>query len=311
MKISVCMGIYNGEKYMEDQLLSILLQTKKADEVILCDDCSSDHTVELVRKFIDSHGLSESWHLICNQENKGYPANFYHAMKLCTGDVVFLADQDDIWQEQKIEKMVKKLEEYQEAKVICCKFALIDSEGKDIHTVMSPTNAKGTGGIRNINIKDVFYKCEWPGMVIAYRNAWYKEQKGEELEICKIPHDFLITARAAEENAFLQLDEELAYHRRHDNNAGGEEHRFGKLLKKQRKVKEIEDYLQILYAFTEGDILQSEEGKEALRSKLQSMEGRYQALQSGKIVKVIKNAWKHRGEVRLATVICDILIVKG
>ena len=242
MKISVCMGIYNGEKYMEDQLLSILLQTKKADEVILCDDCSSDHTVELVRKFIDSHGLGESWHLICNQENKGYPANFYHAMKLCTGDVVFLADQDDIWQEQKIEKMVKKLEEYQEAKVICCKFALIDSEGKDIHTVMSPTNAKGTGSVRNINIKDVFYKCEWPGMVIAYRNAWYKEQKGEEFEICKIPHDFLITARAAEENAFLQLDEELAYHRRHDNNAGGEEHRFGKLLKKQRKVKEIEDY---------------------------------------------------------------------
>ena len=57
MTISVCMGIYQGARYLEEQLLSILHQTCPADEVILCDDGSKDRTVELVREFIREHHL--------------------------------------------------------------------------------------------------------------------------------------------------------------------------------------------------------------------------------------------------------------
>lgn len=107
MTVSVCMGIYNGEKYIEEQLDSILRQTRRAEEVILCDDCSTDRTVEIVRLFIEKHGLGESWRLCCNKENRGYPGNFYYAMSLCAGDVVFLADQDDIWAETKLSGCVR------------------------------------------------------------------------------------------------------------------------------------------------------------------------------------------------------------
>ena len=55
------MGIYNGEKYIEEQLDSILRQTRRAEEVILCDDCSTDRTVEIVRLFIERNGLQESY----------------------------------------------------------------------------------------------------------------------------------------------------------------------------------------------------------------------------------------------------------
>lgn len=307
MKISVCMGIYNGEKYIREQLGSILQQTLKADEVILCDDNSGDRTVEIVQKFIAENQLQESWKLYQSRENKGYPRNFYYAMSLCTGDLVFLSDQDDIWHSEKIQKMVEQIEKHPDAKVVSCKFGLIDAEGKDIHTVMAPTRNRGTGQIRHVTIGDVYYKCEWPGMVMAYRNAWYQTWQTESSQI---PHDFLICARAAEEQGFLQLDEELAYHRRHDNNAGGEEHRFSRLLNKQRKLKEIEVYLNILYAFGKEEVLQTQDGKEALQQKLLSMQGRYDALQSGKINRVIKNAWKYRKEMRLATVMCDVAIVK-
>lgn len=314
MTVSVCMGIYNGENYIEEQLLSILKQTRVPDEVILCDDNSTDRTVELVEQFLKERHLQESWKLYRNEENKGYPGNFYYAMSLCTGDIVFLADQDDIWQEEKIDKMVKVFEQCSEAKAVCCKFGLVDAEGKDIHSLMSPTHTNGTGQLRKVTIADVFYKCEWPGMVIAYRNAWYRDTRYRDSEkgwnVFCIPHDFFISAGAAEENGFLQLDEELAYHRRHDNNAGGEEHRFHKLLNKQRKLKEIEDYLAILNGFTEDKVLQTEEGEAALQRKLSSMQGRYDALRSGKISKVIKNAWQQRKEVRLATVLCDVVIVK-
>ena len=99
--ISVCMGIYNGEAYIKAQLQSILNQTLSPDEVILCDDRSTDGTREIVDQFIRENGLSGKWQLHCNPENKGYPANFYAGMALCRGEYVFLADQDDIWDKNK------------------------------------------------------------------------------------------------------------------------------------------------------------------------------------------------------------------
>lgn len=319
MTTSVCMGTYNGENYIEEQLYSILHQTKVPDEVIICDDCSNDGTVAVIEKFIAENHLENSWRLYQNQENKGYPANFYYAMSLCTMDVVFLSDQDDVWDVKKLERMCAVLDNQPKIKAVCCKFGLIDAQGQNIQTIMAPTRNKGTGNLRTVTIEDVFYKCEWPGMVVAYRNGWYrswrekrKQDMGMEADAftTKIPHDFLICARAAEENGFLQMDEELAYHRRHDNNAGGEEHRLRKLLNKQRKLKEIEDYLRILGAFRNEVVLNTPEGENALTEKYQAMRGRCEALQSGKLMNVIKMVLHNKKQVRIATVICDILIVK-
>ena len=71
------MGLYNGERYLEEQLQSILQQTKMPDEVILCDDGSTDATVKIAEQFIEKNGLGGSWKLFCNESNKGYPENFY------------------------------------------------------------------------------------------------------------------------------------------------------------------------------------------------------------------------------------------
>lgn len=307
MTVSVCMGTYNGEKYIEEQLYSILHQTRRPDEVILCDDRSTDKTVEIIEKFIIKNQLEDSWRLYRNTENKGYPSNFYYAGSLCTKEIVFLADQDDIWAEKKLERMCKVLEDNKNVKVISCKFGLIDTEGGDIHTFMKPTRNTGTGQLRRVAIGDVFYKFEWPGMVIAYNNEWYRRTIRESE---KIPHDFVICAKGAEEEVFYQLDESLAYHRRHNNNVGGEEHRLTRLLSKSRKVKEVEDYLKILDSFRAEGVLQTNAGKEALDRKYQTMIDRYEALESGKISRIITNAWKNKREVRLATVVCDLIIVK-
>ena len=308
MTVSVCMCTYNGEKYILPQLESIYAQTIAPDEVIICDDNSTDQTVSLIKNFIKEHELEDTWKLYCNEENKGYPGNFYYAGSLCTKEVVFLSDQDDVWHKEKIERMCEALEESC-AQVVCCKFSLMDADGNSVHTAMAPTKSNESGTLRQVSAADVFYKCEWPGMVLAYRNAWYQEHMSK-ISVPKIPHDFLICAWAGEENSFVQMDLELAFHRRHDSNAGGEEHRLGKLLQKGRKVKEIETYLQILRKFAEDRLLLTEEGKEALAKKTTSMEDRLAALQSGKFSKVIQNAKKHKDEIRPATFICDLLIVK-
>lgn len=310
MRISVCMATYNGAKYIGQQLESILRQGRQPDEVILCDDGSTDETVHIIRKFIENNGLQDTWRLCQNEQNKGYPGNFYYAMGLCSGDIVFLADQDDLWHREKIARMCQVFEERPEAMVVCCKLSLIDAEGADIHSIMAPTrerHKKGKGNLRQVSIEDVFYKYEWPGMVMAYRQEWYQswpEQGGSG-----IPHDFLISARAAEKGCFYQMDEILACHRRHDSNAGGEEHRLGRLLQKERKLKEIRDYLQLLQAFSQGAMLQTEAGNAALRTKLSSMQGRYEALRSGRLSQVLRNAGRHWRETRVKTLLCDVFIV--
>lgn len=307
MTVSVCMGTYNGESYIEEQLNTILHQTHAPEEVILCDDGSTDSTVSIIEQFIQKNCLQGKWKLYQNTVNKGYPANFYYACSLCSKEIVFLADQDDIWKTDKIEKMCRVMEKNPTVKSACCKFGLIDEQGQEIHSVMTPTRDYGTGNVRKVPVEEIFYKCQWPGMVMAYRRDWYESwTKGDY----QIPHDFLIAARAAEEEGFLQLDEILAYHRRHDHNTGGEEHHILKLLNKNRKLKEIRDYLQILREFQKEEPLTKETARQALNRKTTSMEQREAALLSGKISTVIKNAWKNRENVRLATAVCDVLIVK-
>lgn len=307
MRISVCMGVYNGEKYIKEQLESIRLQTRQPDEVILCDDGSTDTTCQVVKDYLLEHPDLSGWTFLQNEKNLGYPGNFYHVMDLCTGDLVFLADQDDIWDTHKVQRMSEIFTGHKNIKVLACTFGLIDGEAKEIHSIMSPTEGKTGGKLHEVSLRQVFYKCEWPGMVLVYRNAWYQKAKKKKISI---PHDFMICAQAAEEHGFWQLEEVLAFHRRHEHNTGGEEHRIHKLLNKTRKLKEITDYRAILDMFEKEQVMHTEEGTQVLRQKQASMEGRLEALLSGKWINVLKNAWRYRGEVRSVTLVCDLLIVK-
>lgn len=312
--ISVCMGVYNGAAFLEEQLQSILNQTMPADQVILCDDCSTDDTAAVIEGFIKNNRLEETWKLYRNRTNKGYPANYYYAMSLCQGDYVFLADQDDIWDVQKIEHMMGALKNTPDIKVLSCKFGLIDATGKKIHTFMKPAKSKDSKQTKKIGIKDVFYKCEWPGMVLAYHRQWYesnmqqwKEQWFQDPEEPKVPHDFLLCAWGAEAQGFWQLDESLAWHRRHENNTGKEEHRLGRLISRERKLQEIEAYLHILSSFKEQKILLTPRGNQALLQKEIVMKERYNALYQAKGWMILKSAWRNRKDIRIVSVACDLM----
>lgn len=111
MKVSVAMATYNGAKYIEEQLASILKQTRAVDEVIICDDCSKDHTVTLIKNFIRNNQLQERWRISVNSKNLGYGSNFFQALAKTTGDLICFCDQDDIWVEDRIEVMTAIMEE--------------------------------------------------------------------------------------------------------------------------------------------------------------------------------------------------------
>ena len=107
--ISIAMTTYNGARFVEAQLRSILEQTRQPDEIVICDDGSRDDTVNIIRRIIKTSG-TDRIRLIENEQNLGYIRNFYKAISLTKGDYVFLADQDDIWHRDKIEKSMAVME---------------------------------------------------------------------------------------------------------------------------------------------------------------------------------------------------------
>lgn len=101
MKFSVAMCTYNGADFLSDQLESIIAQSRQPDEIVVCDDGSTDETQTLLSQFAAMSPVLVSLHF--NEKNLGSVKNFEKAIKLCSGDVIALSDQDDVWRADKLQ----------------------------------------------------------------------------------------------------------------------------------------------------------------------------------------------------------------
>lgn len=146
--ISVCIATYNGEKYIREQLVSILDQLGDDDEMVVSDDHSSDHTVEIVSEMKD-----QRIHLIKNTGQRGPAFNAENAMKHSHGDVIFLADQDDVWFPNKVSVMMTYLRDYD---VVHCNSVVIDEQHCVLHDDFYKAAHNGRGFIKNI-VRNTYY----------------------------------------------------------------------------------------------------------------------------------------------------------
>lgn len=101
--IGVVVITYNGERYIIEQLNSILKQSILPDDVIIFDDMSSDSTCKIIEKYISDRHLK--WKLKCRNKNYGWCKNVYYALKECKTDLIFWADQDDVWLPDKLKAL--------------------------------------------------------------------------------------------------------------------------------------------------------------------------------------------------------------
>ncbi len=100
MKLSVAMATYNGARYIKTQLDSLAAQTRLPDELVITDDCSADDTEKIVLDYAATAPFPIRFER--NETNLGYAQNFSRAMSLCSGDLIFLCDQDDQWLPEKL-----------------------------------------------------------------------------------------------------------------------------------------------------------------------------------------------------------------
>lgn len=116
------MCTYNGAEFLQAQLESILAQTRPPDEIIICDDRSTDETHSVL------HGFSKSAKITTNKENLGSLKNFEQAIGLCTGDVIALSDQDDVWREDKLQRIEQAFREAPKAGLVFSDAEIVDAQ---------------------------------------------------------------------------------------------------------------------------------------------------------------------------------------
>tara|TARA_R110001592_G_scaffold179398_1_gene421012 strand:+ start:1352 stop:2242 length:891 start_codon:yes stop_codon:yes gene_type:complete len=178
IKVSVAMATWNGEQYLAQQLDSILAQTRKPDELIICDDASQDGTVELLTEYALRH---PEIHLICNEQNEGINRNFRKALSLCTGDLIFISDQDDIWAQNKLALMLEASTDtaliYSDAKVIDeMEQVICESEirfhrthpvqGRPTSSLLASNSVSGHNLAAHKSVVDAFLKTEMPDVLL-------------------------------------------------------------------------------------------------------------------------------------------------
>lgn len=104
--ISIALATYNGTKYLREQLDSILAQSMENFEVIVCDDCSTDCTLQILQEYANK---DSRFKVFSNKRNLGFKKNFEHILSLCNGEFIAFCDQDDIWEPNHLEVLYKNI----------------------------------------------------------------------------------------------------------------------------------------------------------------------------------------------------------
>lgn len=201
--ISVCIATYNGEKYIKEQLDSILCQLSIVDEVIISDDNSSDSTLDIIQNYNDSRIK------IFKNKGQGLIENFENALLNSSGDYIFLSDQDDIWVENKVTECRNDFEKgYQ---LILSDCSVFDSESETvIHDSFFEFNNSQKGIVNNL-VNNSYIGC-----CMAFK----KELKGKILPFPKhVPmHDSWIGINAELYFSVKFNQKKLISYRKHSKN---------------------------------------------------------------------------------------------
>lgn len=231
--ISVCMATYNGEKFIKEQLESILNQLGDDDEIVISDDGSTDNTITVIHSLHDKRIK-----VFYNHYKHGFTRNFENALRHANGDVVFLSDQDDIWVENKVNIITELLKEYDlvihDCKTVNYELDIIQESRFDFFSIKP-------GFMRHL------IKSRYLGCCMAFNrnvlNATLPFPANETL----VEHDIWIAAVGWLYFKTFLLKQPLILYRRHGNNVsdGGFDKGYSIINKIHRRLYRLYNLIKI------------------------------------------------------------------
>ena len=212
---SIAMTTFNGARYLREQIDSILNQTIQDFELVICDDCSSDETFEILCNYAKKNPRLKVYQ---NEYNLGFKDNFEKAISLCSGEYVALCDQDDIWSEDHLEVLYGMMGD---CVLACGNAEIIDRDGNDMGYTLQE--------------QQVLHKIPTDNLSMAYTIIYFRNpfqgasmmMKREFLDIAlPIPmdvnyHDVWIASLACFSGGIKYTSHIINHYRMHGNNVTG------------------------------------------------------------------------------------------
>jgi len=251
--VSICVATYNGEKYIREQLDSLLSQTYQHLEILLQDDCSTDNTFQILTEYAEQY---DNIKLFQNKKNLGYTKNFQSLIQKSKGAYIMLCDQDDIWENKKIEILLNNINDNT---LIYHNSLLVNAEGNSMEQTLSQ-KLQNNFISSNTALTFIFDNC-----ISAHAMLFKKELLTFIKNIPEsIYFDQYIAATAASLNGVTYIDQNLVQYRQHSTNTLKKKKMKKTVMKKiqeksQKKLIENTLLIQKLQDFSQIATLQQNE----------------------------------------------------
>ena len=237
--ISIAMATYNGEKFLSQQLDSILVQTYTNLEIIICDDCSTDATCHILEQYCNMDARIKFFK---NEYNLGLVKNFERTFSFCSGEYIALCDQDDIWLPNKIEVLLQNIKN---CDLVHSDAILIDDENSTIQKSFSSYANKDSSK----DFLDYMFSNNVTGCTAMFKKSLLYDNLPFPNSVHV--HDWWLAILAAKKSCIAYVDEPLVLYRQHNNNQIGAtsayyipayEKRAANLYKHLLLLKTVETY---------------------------------------------------------------------
>jgi glycosyltransferase involved in cell wall biosynthesis len=202
--VSVCMATYNGERFIEIQLKSILCQLGNNDELIISDDSSTDNTVSIIESFNDKR-----IRLYKNQQFHSPIFNFEFALSKAVNNIIILSDQDDEWLSGRVKEVLEVFEAQPEISLIVNRCNMIDEKGN----ITKKSHFNDSNPVNHSFLWNL-WKNPYPGCCMAFRKKILDSALPFPKRIAM--HDIWIGLIAQMNGKCIYLDKVLVNYRRHE-----------------------------------------------------------------------------------------------
>jgi glycosyltransferase involved in cell wall biosynthesis len=286
--VSIALCAYNGKKFLEQQIDSILNQSYKNIELIIVDDNSTDNTIDIINRYIK---YDNRIRLYKNSKNIGFIKNFEKAISLCTGEYICLCDQDDIWLKDKVKILVENIKDNT---LIYSNASLVDEDGNDLNKSLVDPEKMIKG---NNNKAFILNNC------VSGNTLMFKKELIEH--ILPIPkkvslHDIWIAFVATTYGNITYVEESLVKYRRYSGQitADKQKHKqkFSKRFqnKNNLKLQYANRHLNNMNVFLNLDILKDKDTILILNELKKHFESYDKILYNSKLNKILK---KYKNEL--------------
>lgn len=234
-QIDILLATYNGEKYLREQLDSILNQTYQNIQLIISDDCSKDDTRKILKEYENRDNRIKVYH---QNENIGCIKNFEFLLKQVKSDIYMLSDQDDIWMPEKIEKTYEKLEK-EKADLVFGDLEVVDSNLEIMDPSFNDFMKLSRKIKKHINDYELnyLYNCV-TGCTIMSRKKWIDKILPLPTNSKYVLHDHWIGLMISLEGKLDYIPEKYIKYRQHEDNEVGTD-KISHHFKQLEQVREL------------------------------------------------------------------------